>query len=78
MISMRVLSPGMTGHDARIWQEFLKKQGLYRGEVTGTFDVETQQATVDFQRLHELPVTGTVSNSTLGMAMVLGLQVLEE
>jgi peptidoglycan hydrolase-like protein with peptidoglycan-binding domain len=46
--------------------------------VTGTFDDATVQATTDFQRLHNLPATGRADNTTWGLAMMLGLQVVAE
>ena len=59
------------------WQAFLKQQGFTPSEG-GTFDDTTVQATVDFQRLHNLPATGRVNNMTLGMAMMCGLKVVPD
>lgn len=76
---MRALGQGMSGDDVKQWQEFLHQQGLFRGKVTNAFDDETLQATIDFQRLHELlPADGVANNRTVGMAMLLGLQVIPE
>jgi peptidoglycan hydrolase-like protein with peptidoglycan-binding domain len=68
----------MSGADVALWQQFLTSQGLYRGTVDGNFEAETRQATVDFQRLHELQASGMVTNRTLGMALLLGFRLFEE
>jgi len=79
MSDMRIMSVGMTGADVGRWQKFLSGQGLYRGEQDGKFHDETRQATIDFQRLHEiLPADGKTNNKTLGMAMLLGLVLIDE
>jgi peptidoglycan hydrolase-like protein with peptidoglycan-binding domain len=76
---MRVLKLGVSGEDVRKWQEFLKQRNFYRGSIDGQFGPETRQATVDFQRFHELrPAEGLVTNPTLGMAMVLGFVLFDE
>ena len=59
------------------WQTFLKNQGFTPSEG-GTYDDTTVQATVDFQRLHNIPPTGRVNNMTLGCAMLCGLKVLAD
>jgi hypothetical protein len=59
------------------WQTFLKAQGFSPSEG-GRFDDNTVQATVDFQRLHNLPPTGRVNNMTLGCAMLCGLKVVPD
>ena len=76
-MQIRGLKEGMSGDDVKLWQEFLKKnQSFYRGEATGEFDAETRQATVDFQRFHELPAEGQLTNRTLGMALLMGLEIV--
>jgi peptidoglycan hydrolase-like protein with peptidoglycan-binding domain len=77
MIQLRVLKSGMSGDDVLSWQKFLKAQGFTPTE-NGTFNDDTVQATVDFQRYHSLPATGRADNMTFGRAMTLGLQVLDE
>jgi peptidoglycan hydrolase-like protein with peptidoglycan-binding domain len=59
------------------WQEFLKIQG-YTPSEGGTFDDQTVQATVDFQRFHNLPPTGRANNMTVGMAMLHGFKILPD
>lgn len=76
---LRELKEGMSGDDVLKWQAFLAKPesgGFFRGEVTGKFDGETRQATVDFQRFHELPAEGLLTNRTLGMALLRGLEIV--
>jgi len=69
------LKSGLSGDDVRSWQRFLKSCGFTPSE-TGKYDDETVQATVDFQRLNNLPASGRVDNMTWGMAMLRGLQVV--
>jgi peptidoglycan hydrolase-like protein with peptidoglycan-binding domain len=75
MTELRVLKSGMSGDDVLSWQKFLKACGFTPGEA-GTFDDATVQATVDFQRLNNLPASGRADNMTFGMAMIRGLQVI--
>lgn len=76
---MRALKSGMSGDDVKKWQAFLEEQKLYRLAVSGEFNDDTVQATIDFQRLHELlPADGIVNNRTCGMAMLLGYKIFEE
>lgn len=77
MSALRVLKAGASGDDVRSWQRFLKACGFTPPD-TGTFDDATVQATVDFQRLNNLPPTGRADNMTWGMAMLRGLQVVTE
>ncbi len=88
---MRALKVGMSGPDVYAWQAFLKDaQGtsFYRGSVTGDYDHETEQATTDFQRFHELDKKnfgrhvgvqrGVADNATVGQAMLLGYPVISD
>lgn len=59
------------------WQTFLKGQGFTPSEG-GKFDDTTVQATVDFQRFHNIPASGRVNNKTLGLAMVHGLVLIKD
>jgi peptidoglycan hydrolase-like protein with peptidoglycan-binding domain len=77
MTVLRVLKSGLSGDDVRSWQIFLQVCG-FKVDDTGTFDDATVQATTDFQRLHNLPASGRANNMTFGMAMLLGLKVIEE
>lgn len=75
MTELRVLKSGMRGDDVMSWQKFLRACGFTPAE-TGSYDDATVQATVDFQRLNNLPPTGRADNMTFGCAMMRGLQVL--
>jgi len=77
MTELRVLKSGMSGDDVLSWQKFLKACGFTPSD-SGTFDDATVQATVDFQRLNNLPPSGRVDNMTFGCAMMRGLQVIRD
>ena len=77
MSELRVLKQGTSGTDVTQWQTFLKGQGFTPSEG-GKFDDTTVQATVDFQRFHNIPPTGRVNNKTLGLAMVHGLKIVPD
>lgn len=77
MTTLRVLKSGLSGDDVTAWQKFLAAQGFPAPEG-GAFNDATVQATVDFQRYHNLPPTGRADNATTGCAMMLGLTVLAE
>ncbi len=76
---MKAMKSGSVGNDVVKWQNFLADQKLFRGTADGIFGDETKQATIDFQRLHELlPADGRTNNRTVGMAMLLGFALIEE
>jgi peptidoglycan hydrolase-like protein with peptidoglycan-binding domain len=50
-------------------QTGLRNAKLYGGRISGVFDAETRNAVREFQRLHNLPVTGTLSDSLLATLM---------
>lgn len=75
---MRVLRRGLRGDDVRRWQHFLVGQGLYVDKVDGIFGPVTEAATRRFQQVHGLIVDGIAGNQTLGTAMSLGFQVIDE
>src|SRR6266542_1805305 len=59
------LSIGATGHDVRRLQRiFVMTKTLAPGNVTGTFDVTTEQAVKDFQQGAGLTVDGVVGPAT--------------
>jgi hypothetical protein len=60
------------------WQTFLRGQGLHTCVVTGTFDDDTQAATVDFQRCHGLDDDGVVGPFTYAKALKEGLDVISD
>jgi peptidoglycan hydrolase-like protein with peptidoglycan-binding domain len=50
-------------------QTGLRNAKLYGGRISGVFDAETRSAVREFQRLHDLPVTGMLSDSLLTMLL---------
>ena len=74
---MRVLKLGLSGDDVERWQQFLIGQGQQL-EVNRNFDEETYQATRKFQQENNLEVDGKAGHDTLGCAMLLGFNPLEE
>jgi hypothetical protein len=74
---MRVLRKGMTGDDVERWQFFLVGQS-HQLEVDGNFGNDTFDATSAFQTENHLDVDGAVGPDTLGQAMSLGFDPLED
>lgn len=72
---MRVLKRGLTGDDVTAWQNFLAGAGYLRGEVTGTFDGDTEEASKAFQADHGLTVDGIVGPKSQAVAAAAGLPV---
>ncbi len=79
MTQLRVLKQGMSGDDVGAWQKFLAAQG-FTPDDTGMFGDSTVQATVDFQRLHEIDgaQAGRADNLTVGTAMTLGYKIIPD
>lgn len=75
---MDVLRKGSRGDEVKAWQQFLLGIGLYAGAVDGKFGPVTEEATRRFQQLHRLHVDGIAGNQTIGAAMALGFQVIDE
>lgn len=69
--------PWMSKAVARQWntdrikqaQTGLRNAKLYGGRISGVFDAETRNAVREYQRLHNLPVTGALSDSLLIMLL---------
>jgi hypothetical protein len=74
---MRVLRKGMTGDDVARWQFFLVGQN-HQLEADGVFGDDTLNATIDFQKENNLDRDGIVGPATLGLAMTLGFDPLED
>ena len=74
---MRVLRKGMTGDDVERWQFFLVGQN-HQLEVDGNFGGDTFDATSAFQTENHLDVDGAVGPDTLGRALSLGFDPLED
>lgn len=75
---MKTLQSGSRGATVRRWQQFLIGQGLNPGIADGVFGAGTAEATRAFQAKHRLQADGVVGNSTLGKAMMLGFEVVED
>lgn len=60
---MKLLKPHDTGDEVRRLQELLRSLGISL-DVTGTFDTETQNAVIDFQKAHRLKNDGIVGYRT--------------
>ncbi len=73
---MRVLRKGMTGDDVGRWQFFLVGQN-HQLEVNGNFNDDTYNATRAFQTDNHLDIDGRVGSETLGCAMTLGFDPLD-
>jgi len=71
-MALQTLKLGSTGADVVAWENFLAGQGFYWVEVDGTFDADTNQATIDFQKEHGLTADGTVGPKTYAEALKLG------
>jgi hypothetical protein len=73
---MRVLRKEMKGEDVERWQFFLVGQN-HQLEVDGDFGNNTFNATSAFQTENHLDVDGAVGRETLGCAMTLGFDPLD-
>jgi len=73
---MTVLKKGSRGPEVEKWQLFLIGQNLLNDEADGDFGPKTHNATVEFQKQHDLESDGKVGNNTLGAAMLLGFDVV--
>ena len=74
---MRVLRKGMSGEDVERWQFFLVGQN-HQLEVDGNFGDDTFDVTSAFQTENHLDADGVVGPDTLGRAMSLGFDPLED
>jgi len=66
---MIYLGYGSKGPNVLAWQRFLNarptKDILYHASESGEFDMETERATMAFQRMHGLDADGCVGPATL-------------
>lgn len=51
--------------DVRKLQEALSAKGFYKGGIDGIWGGQTSQAILDYQALHQQPLTGTLTVETL-------------
>lgn len=75
---MKIIKIGSQGPDVKKWQYFLIGQDLYFGLVDGDFGELTLDATIKFQKQHNLQPDGIVGNKTVGAAMMLGFATLKD
>lgn len=47
--------------DVRTLQKELSRQGFYKGSIDGKWGGQTSQAILDYQSVHEMPLTGKLS-----------------
>ncbi len=59
----RPLSRGDTGPKVRELQTLLRDNGVYRGQITGTFDAATERALIDFQSDYTGPDGATIEDT---------------
>jgi hypothetical protein len=78
MQALKLIKINSSGPLVKAWQFFLIGQGLYKDEADGKFGPMTRQATLDFQRAHDLQPDGVVGNKTFGVAMQLGFEGVED
>lgn len=73
---MKTLKLNSSGDLVEKWQYFLRGQG-YLINVTGYFDIDTEEVTKQFQKKYKLTVDGIVGNQTFGKAGLLGFLLVE-
>lgn len=59
------LKTGATGEEVKELQQWLKENEFYSGEINGQFDVETENAVKEFQKVMGLKEDGSVGFYTL-------------
>ncbi|TYQ14822.1 UNVERIFIED_CONTAM: N-acetylmuramoyl-L-alanine amidase [Acetivibrio alkalicellulosi] len=59
------LDVGMENYEVEKMQQRLKNWGYYDGEVNGKYDFATMRSVRDFQKTHNIPVTGIAKEDTL-------------
>jgi len=74
---MRIIRKGYKGEDVEKWQHFLVGEGLLR-VADGDFGANTETATITFQKKYKLLPDGIVGNKTIGVAMQLGFDLVED
>jgi D-alanyl-D-alanine carboxypeptidase/Putative peptidoglycan binding domain len=75
---MKVLRAGDRGDEVESWQHFLIGQGFSLGTADGIFGQHTKDATIAFQRDHNLGADGIVGQGTLGQAAMLGFEIASD
>ncbi len=75
---MHTLREGSRGQMVKAWQNFLIGQGFAPGVSDGIFGAKTRDATISFQESQGLVGDGIAGNRTIGAAMLMGFQGIEE
>lgn len=76
---LRVLRKGDKGKDVERWQIFLIGRGFKDKLLSdGDFGQKTHDASVEFQKQHNMLADGVVGNKTFAKAMELGFELLED
>lgn len=78
MHQLQVIKINSSGELVKSWQFFLLGKGYYDGIVNGIFDENTQKATMEFQRKHQIHPDGIVGNKSYGIAMQIGFEGVKE
>lgn len=68
----RDLKKGMRGVDVEAWQDFLFEGKWLASQADEKFGSKTQDATLSFQKQHQLTETGELDKATRGKAAQLG------
>ena len=63
--SGRILQRGARGEDVERLQQALRENGFNPGSINGIYEEDTENAVMEFQRLHNFPVDGVAGNETL-------------
>ncbi len=64
-LTSRSLQLGDEGADVRVLQRYLARNGLYPFVVDGIYGQDTADAVATYQRIRDLPATGTANEETL-------------
>ncbi len=58
---------GCSGERVAAIQRFLRKEGLYNGEISGIYDMSLRKGIKEFQRKHELSESGEADAKTVSL-----------
>lgn len=71
----RNMKKGDTGDDVKLLQTLLKEIGYYTKDITGTYDDNTLNAVMDFQKYYSLAVDGIAGINTITKVIEINNQV---
>ncbi|MGG0719707.1 peptidoglycan-binding protein [Robertmurraya massiliosenegalensis] len=66
VVKYPTLKAGSKGTAVTNMQTKLKKAGIYKGKINGTYDTTTKNAVIAFQKKHKLKADGIAGPATLG------------